>query len=158
MTSATARLHLMKTASTTDADVERNLTALTGIDLDDGRLAHPATHGLKRGAAAPRSRQESENELVGFVCDLLQAPDETVGTVAAGLVESALLVMRAARDARPSLKRPTVVLPQSAHPAWFAAAASVGVVPVVAPIASDEDLRTDESPVRQARPAIEKQQ
>ncbi len=141
MTSATARLQLMKTATTADEETERNLTALAGIDLDDGRLAHPATHGLKRGAEAPRSRQQAENELVGFVCDLLQAPEETVGTVAAGLIESALLIVRAARDARPSLKRPTVVLPHSAHPAWFAAAAAVGVTPVVAPVAADGSVQ-----------------
>jgi sphinganine-1-phosphate aldolase len=141
MTTATARLHLMKSTSSTASETEPGLTSLTGIDLDDGRLAHPATHGLRRGDEAPRSRQEAENELVGFVCDLLQAPEATVGTVAAGLVESALMVLRAARDARPTLRRPTVVLPHSAHPAWFAAAAAVGVTPVVAPVAADGSVQ-----------------
>ncbi len=153
MTSASSRLHLMTTPPATvtlapsdaqdaeDAEDARNtsrtLTALGGIGLDNGRLAHPATHGRARGDDRPRSRQETENELVGFVCDLLQAPEPTVGTVAAGLVESALMVLRGARDARPLVKRPTVVLPQSAHPAWFAAAAAVGVTAVLAPVALD---------------------
>ena len=141
MTSATGRLQLMKTAPTSAEGEDTSLAALAGIDLDDGRLAHPATHGLRRGDDAPRSRQAAENELVGFVCDLLQAPDETVGTVAAGLVESALMVLRAARDARPTLRRPTVVLPQSTHPAWFAAAAAVGVTAVVAPVAADGSVQ-----------------
>ena len=140
MTTATARLKLMKPAPA-EADGEPTLTALAGIDLDDGRLAHPATHGLKSGAQAPYGRQEAENELVGFVCDLLQAPDSTVGSIAAGIVESAVMVVRAARDARPHLKRPTVVLPQSAHPAWFAAAASVGVTPLVAPVTDDGSVQ-----------------
>ncbi len=141
MTSATARLKLMATSPDADADAEPALTGLAGIEMDDGRLAHPATHGVKSGAEAPRSRQQAENELVGFVCDLLRAPDDTVGSVAAGIVESALMIVRAARDARPHLKRPTVVLPQSAHPAWFAAAASVGVTPVVAPVALDGSVQ-----------------
>ena len=141
MTTATARLQLMKGVTGPAAGAEHTLAALTGIDLDDGRLAHPATHGLQRGDQAPRSRQEAENELVGFVCDLLQAPEETVGTVAAGLVESALMVLRAARDARPGARRPSVVLPHSAHPAWFAAAAAVGTTPLVAPVAADGSVQ-----------------
>ena len=143
MTTATARLRLMDTAPTTDTSVddEPGLIAVDGTALDDGRLAHPATHGLKRGEQSPRSRQEAENELVGFVCDLLQAPDAAVGTLAGGLVESALMVLRAARDARPTLKRPAIVLPHSAHPAWFAAAAAVGVRAVVAPVADDGSVQ-----------------
>lgn len=141
MTTASASLRLMTTSSedpaSTGASDAPSLTSVLDVGPDDGRLAHRATHGTTRGVPAPRSRWETENELVGFVCDLLQAPDSAVGTLSGGLDESASAILRAARDARPQLRRPSVVLPQSAHPAWFAAAAAVGVAVSVAPVALD---------------------
>lgn len=83
---------------------------------------------------SPRpDRQDVENEIVGFVCDLVAAPPAAVGTVATSLFEAALLVVRGARDARPDIERPTLVLPSSAHPAYADAAAVLGVavVPVL---------------------------
>ncbi|WP_323794077.1 aminotransferase class V-fold PLP-dependent enzyme [Nocardioides sp.] len=128
----------MKTSTEeSEAPDQPALTSVVGVGPADGRLAHRATQGITRGVPAPKSRLETENELVGFVCDLLQAPDTAVGTISGGLHESALMVLRAARDARPHLRRPSVVLPQSAHPAWFAAAADVGVTPAVAPVSID---------------------
>ncbi|CAN5416986.1 aminotransferase class V-fold PLP-dependent enzyme [soil metagenome] len=140
MTGEPARLRLMKqaetpgTAAAPAGSEERAFTAVSGIVPDDGRLAHHATHVVKKNSPGPSSRTRTENELVGFVCDLLQAPDSAVGTVAAGLSDAALMVLRGARAARPHLRRPTVVLPQSAHPAWFVAAGTVGVTPVVIPV------------------------
>ena len=58
------------------------------------------------------------------------------------------MVLRGARDARPYLRRPTVVLPQSAHPAWFSAADTLGVVPIVVPI--DVDGRVPIGPLTAA--------
>ena len=146
MTTASAALRLMKTAEeNAETSGEPSLTSVVGTGPDDGRLAHRATHGatqgVTRGAPDAKRRQETENELVGFVCDLLQASDSAVGTISGGLDESALMVVRAARDARPHLRRPTVVLPQPAHPAWFAAAAAVGVSTTVAPVADDGSLQ-----------------
>ncbi len=146
MTRAPAHLQLMTQTTSAEADEhgnglgdERAFTAVRGITPEDGHVAHPATlHATPaHDADVPRSRQAIENELVGFVCDLVQAPDSTVGTLAPGLADAALLVLRGARDARPGQRRPTMVVPESAHPAWFAAAAALGVVPVVIPIDTD---------------------
>lgn len=141
MTGAPTSLRLMKQAagpaSAETADDDRALTTITCVEPDDGRLAHPATSGQHRKAPRPLGRDATEAQLVGFVCDLLQAPATAVGTTANGLDEAAVIVLRGAREARPHVRRPTVVLPQSAHPAWFAAAHAVGVTPVVVPLDAD---------------------
>lgn len=130
---------------------DRAFTAVRGITPEDGHVAHPATHARQatqaapvrqsapghpaaRPADVPRTRHLVESEIVGFVCDLVRAPRTTVGSVAPGLADAALVVLRGARDSRPGLRRPTLVLPESAHPAWFSAAAALGVVPVVIPV------------------------
>lgn len=63
-----------------------------------------------------------ENELVGFACDLLDAPDSAVGTVTSGGTESVLLAVQAARDAHPGTESPRMVLPSTAHAAFHKAA------------------------------------
>ena len=65
---------------------------------------------------------EMENELVGFACDLVDAPPTAVGTVTSGGTESIMLAVQGARDARPEVKRPTMVLAETAHPSFLQAA------------------------------------
>ena len=78
-----------------------------------------------------------ENELVGFACDLISAPASTVGTVTSGGTESILLAVQAARDARPDVERPTMVLPSTVHAAFLKAGHYFGVRPVVVPAGPD---------------------
>ena len=80
-----------------------------------------------------------ENELVGFTCDLLDAPAGTVGTVTSGGTESVLLAVQGARDSRPDVERPRMVLPSTAHPAFHKAAHYFGVEVVT--VAVGEDYR-----------------
>ncbi|WP_235562018.1 aminotransferase class V-fold PLP-dependent enzyme [Marmoricola sp. Leaf446] len=80
-----------------------------------------------------------ENELVGFTCDLLDAPEGTVGTVTSGGTESVLLAVQGARDSRPDVDRPRMVLPSTAHPAFHKAAHYFGVEVVT--VAVGEDFR-----------------
>ena len=82
-----------------------------------------------------------ENELVGFTCNLLGAPDTAVGTVTSGGTESILLAVQAARDARPEVSAPTMVLPSTAHAAFLKAAHYFGVRPVMVPVG--DDFRAD---------------
>ena len=53
-----------------------------------------------------------ENDLVGFACDLLDAPDSAVGSVTSGGTESVLLAVQGARDASPSVARRALSLSQ----------------------------------------------
>jgi glutamate/tyrosine decarboxylase-like PLP-dependent enzyme len=77
-----------------------------------------------------------ENELVGFGCDLVEAPPGAVGTVTSGGTESIMLAVQGARDARPDVERPTMVLPETAHPSFLKAAHYFGVQPVLTEVDS----------------------
>jgi glutamate/tyrosine decarboxylase-like PLP-dependent enzyme len=78
-----------------------------------------------------------ENELVGVACRLLDAPDGAVGTVTSGGTESILLAVQGARDSRPDVARPAMVLPTTAHAAFHKAAHYFGVEAVLVPVGAD---------------------
>ena len=78
-----------------------------------------------------------ENELVGFACGLLDAPDGAVGTVTSGGTESILLAVQGARDSRPDVRHPRMVLPTTAHAAFHKAAHYFGVEAVLVPVGPD---------------------
>ena len=78
-----------------------------------------------------------ENELVGFACGLLDAPDTAVGTVTSGGTESVLLAVQAARDAHPEIAAPRMVIPSTAHAAFHKAAHYFGVETVAVPVGPD---------------------
>jgi sphinganine-1-phosphate aldolase len=80
---------------------------------------------------------QMENELVGFACGLLDAPASAVGTVTSGGTESILLAVQGARDSRPDVVRPRMVLPATAHAAFHKAAHYFGVEAVLVPVGAD---------------------
>lgn len=80
---------------------------------------------------------QMENDLVGFACDLLDAPGTAVGTVTSGGTESILLAVQGARDSRPDVLRPRMVLPTTAHAAFHKAAHYFGVEAVLVPVRPD---------------------
>ncbi|MCO4760907.1 MAG: aspartate aminotransferase family protein [Myxococcales bacterium] len=66
-----------------------------------------------------------ENEIVGFCASHLNLPDDGVGTFTSGGTESILLAVKSARDfarqTRPEVTRPNMVLPVTAHAAFHKA-------------------------------------
>ena len=84
-----------------------------------------ATNGLDPTAFPSLLRME--NDLVGFGLRLLDAPAGAVGTVTSGGTESVLLAVQGARDARPDIARPVMVLPSTRHAAFDKAAHYFGV-------------------------------
>src|SRR5690349_19746139 len=68
-----------------------------------------------------------ENELVGFALDLVGAPETAVGTVTSGGTESCLLAVQGARDARPDVERPRMVVADTVHAAFLKGAHYFGV-------------------------------
>ena len=84
-----------------------------------------------------------ENELVGRACDLLDAPAEAVGTITSGGTESVLLAVQAARDSRPEVAHPQMVLPTTAHAAFHKAAHYFGVEPVMVDVGPDFRARPE---------------
>jgi sphinganine-1-phosphate aldolase len=72
-----------------------------------------------------------ENDLVAVAGRLVDAPGGFAGVVTSGGTESILLAVLAARDARPDVRRPRMVLPTTAHAAFHKAAHYFGVEPVL---------------------------
>lgn len=97
--------------------------------------AYAGSNGLDPTAFP--SLLQMENELVGFAADLLDAPESAVGTVTSGGTESVLLAVQTARDARPEVDRPRMVLPTTAHAAFHKAAHYFGVEAVLVPVGAD---------------------
>jgi sphinganine-1-phosphate aldolase len=97
--------------------------------------AYAGSNGLDPTAFP--SLLQMENELVGFAADLLDAPGTCVGTVTSGGTESVLLAVQAARDSRPGVDRPRMVLPATAHAAFHKAAHYFGVEAVSVPVGPD---------------------
>ena len=89
--------------------------------------------------------QPSFNRLVeqieGMVLDILDAPDDAFVTLTSGGTESIELAVKAARDwaaaHRPEIRRPKMVLPRSAHPAFNKSAAFFGLDVVRVPQGND---------------------
>ncbi|KRF14559.1 pyridoxal phosphate-dependent decarboxylase family protein [Nocardioides sp. Soil796] len=108
-------------------------------DVDEVGRAAVAAYAGSNGLdpTAFPSLLTMENELVGFACGLLDAPPSVVGSVTSGGTESVLLAVQAARDANPSVERPRMVLPSTAHAAFHKASHYFGVEAVVVPVTSD---------------------
>jgi glutamate/tyrosine decarboxylase-like PLP-dependent enzyme len=68
-----------------------------------------------------------EGDLVATAASLLRGDDGTVGVVTSGGTESCLLAVAAARDARPDIATPRMVIASSAHAAFHKAAHYFGV-------------------------------
>lgn len=68
-----------------------------------------------------------ENDLVATTAALLGGTDETVGTVTSGGTESCLLAVLAARQGRPDVADPALVVPTTVHAAFRKAAHYFGL-------------------------------
>lgn len=87
--------------------------------------AYGGTNGLDPTAFP--SLRAMEQDLVTTAADLLDGPPGTVGTVTSGGTESLLLAVQTARDSRPDVARPAMVLPTSAHASFHKAGHYFGV-------------------------------
>ena len=141
MSDALARLREMQTA---DLPVHggRTLAYVYDSGLPDvdriGReavAAYAGSNGLDPTAFP--SLLQMENDLVGFTANLLDAPADAVGTVTSGGTESCLLAVQGARDSRPDVERPRMVVPSTVHAAFLKAAHYFGVEAVVVPVGPD---------------------
>ncbi|WP_110240811.1 pyridoxal phosphate-dependent decarboxylase family protein [Nocardioides gilvus] len=101
----------------------------------EAMAAYANSNGLD--PAAFPSVVRMENEVVGFAADLLHAPASAVGTVTSSGNESLLLAVQGARDSRPEVVSPSMVVPETAHSAFHRAAHYFGVRAVVVPVGAD---------------------
>lgn len=141
MTDPLARLRDLQAA---DLAVHGGRTLAYVYDSGDPEVDRVAREAVAAYAASNAldptafpSLLQMENDLVGFACDLLDAPGTAVGTVTSGGTESILLAVQGARDSRPDVLRPRMVLPTTAHAAFHKAAHYFGVEAVLVPVGAD---------------------
>jgi sphinganine-1-phosphate aldolase len=93
-----------------------------------------------------------ENEIISMVADLLQGDKEVVGNFTTGGTESIMLALKTARDwareHKPHIKEPEMVLPITAHAAFYKAAHYLDVKPVIVPV-NDESFRVEAHSMRE---------
>ena len=104
------------------------------------------------GPSAFPSLARLENDVVSWTLGLLNGNDSSTGSMTSGGSESILLAVKTARDwARqhhPKVKRPLIIAPYSAHPAFNKAAHYLGVEVRRVPIG--DDYRADMNRMRDA--------
>lgn len=85
-----------------------------------------------------KSLKRFESEVIAMTAGLLHGDDDVVGTMTAGGTESCLLAVKTYRDMarskRPWIRRPEMVIPETAHVAWEKGAKYFDVKPVRAPL------------------------
>jgi sphinganine-1-phosphate aldolase len=115
--------------------------ALDGLD-DLARAAYAiSAHVNGLDPTAFPSLLAMENALVGAAVKLLRGGPEAVGSVTSGGTESLILAVKAARDSRPDLATPRLVIPSTGHAAFAKAAHYLRVALDVVPVGAD--LRAD---------------
>jgi glutamate/tyrosine decarboxylase-like PLP-dependent enzyme len=75
-----------------------------------------------------------ERQVVGAVASRLGGDDSTPGIFTSGGTESIMLAVKAARDARPDIAEPELVMPSTAHAAFHKAGKYLGVTVVPVPV------------------------
>ena len=115
--------------------------ALDGLD-DLARAAHAiSAHVNGLDPTAFPSLLAMENSLVAAAAKLLRGGTEAVGSVTSGGTESLILAVKAARDSRPDLATPRLLIPSTGHAAFAKAAHYLRVALDVVPVGPD--LRAD---------------
>jgi glutamate/tyrosine decarboxylase-like PLP-dependent enzyme len=131
-----------------------SLVFLAGEDVaavaKDAYSLYFSENGLNPSAFP--SLRRFETEVIGMAAGLLGGDENTVGNMTSGGTESILMAVKTARDwaraNRPHIRRPEIVLPRSAHPAFDKAADYFGLKIVHTP--TRPDSRANVTAMRQA--------
>lgn len=109
--------------------------------MGEAYRAFSSANGLN--PTAFKSLKRFETEIIAAVAQLFHGGPETCGVVTSGGTESCLLAVKTYRDLARSrgVRRPEMVLPVTAHVAWFKAAEYFDVKPRLLPL--DDQLRAD---------------
>jgi glutamate/tyrosine decarboxylase-like PLP-dependent enzyme len=115
--------------------------AVPGLDELAGAAHAAAAYSNGLDPTAFPSVLAMENDIVAVAADLLGGgpagavgAEHVVGNVTAGGTESLMLAVKTARDARPDVTAPRLVMPASAHPAFAKAGAYLRVAVDTVPI------------------------
>ncbi len=87
-----------------------------------------------------KSLKQFETEVISATADILNGTDEVCGVVTSGGTESCLMAVKTYRDmarARRKVKYPEMIIPETAHVAWFKASEYFGVKIRLVPLLED---------------------
>jgi glutamate/tyrosine decarboxylase-like PLP-dependent enzyme len=110
--------------------------------LNQAYQSFSAANGLNPGAF--KSLKRFESDIIAATAKLHHGTPDVCGVVTSGGTESCLLAVKTYRDlarAKRGVKAPEMVLPTTAHVAWFKASEYFGVKVRLLPL--DRDLRAD---------------
>ena len=106
--------------------------------LKDSYHRFACENGLNPGAF--KSLKKMETEVISATADILNGTDEVCGVVTSGGTESCLMAVKTyrdmARDQR-KVKKPEMIMPTTAHVAWFKASEYFGVKIRLVPLKKD---------------------
>ncbi len=95
------------------------------------------------------SAMHMENDVIAIAVDLLHGDDQAVGTFTSGGTESIFCAVKAARDwarqERPEVTRPEILLAETGHASFQKAAHYLGLEPVVVPVDPETFLARPEA-------------
>ena len=106
--------------------------------LKDAYHLFSSENGLNPGAF--KSLKKLESEIIGATADILHGTDDVCGVVTSGGTESCLMAVKTYRDmARDQrrVKKPEMIMPTTAHVAWFKASEYFGVKTRLVPLKAD---------------------
>jgi glutamate/tyrosine decarboxylase-like PLP-dependent enzyme len=96
--------------------------------LKDSYFKYSSENGLN--PTAFKSLKKLENEIISATASILNATDEVCGVVTSGGTESCLLAVKTYRDMAKDqrrVKKPEMIIPETAHVAWYKASEYFGV-------------------------------
>lgn len=96
--------------------------------LKDSYFKYSSENGLN--PTAFKSLKRLENDIISATASILNGTDEVCGVVTSGGTESCLLAVKTYRDmakAKRRVKKPEMILPETAHVAWYKASEYFGV-------------------------------
>ncbi|MBU0972798.1 MAG: aspartate aminotransferase family protein [Proteobacteria bacterium] len=116
--------------------------------LNEAGQMYASSNGLN--PMAFQSLKRFETQVVRMTATLLNGDDEVAGIMTSGGTESCLLAVKTYRDMarKKGIKKPEMILPESAHVAWEKGAQYFNVKAVHVPL--DKDYRVDTDKVRKA--------
>lgn len=112
--------------------------------LKESYHRYACENGLNPGAF--KSLKKLENEIISATADILNGTEEVCGVVTSGGTESCLMAVKTYRDMardKRRVRKPEMILPETAHVAWFKASEYFGVKIRRVPLLDDmtPDLR-----------------
>ena len=106
--------------------------------LKEAYHRYACENGLNPGAF--KSLKRLENEIISATADILNGTEEVCGVVTSGGTESCLMAVKTYRDMardKRRVRKPEMILPETAHVAWFKASEYFGVKIRLVPLLGD---------------------